>query len=82
MVDFYVHPRPEGSLPEHIGFSYVLPGNLREASGSCTVPITGNRHQPVGQLVGELLEPAVPDASRTSVHGGHSACASKAVSKC
>ncbi|XP_029841462.2 glycerophosphocholine phosphodiesterase GPCPD1 isoform X2 [Ixodes scapularis] len=55
MVDFYVHPRPEGSLPEHIGFSYVLPGNLREASGSCTVPITGNRHQPVGQLVVSYL---------------------------
>lgn len=51
MVDFYVHrATEEASLPEHVGFSYILPGNLKDTFGTCTVPITGNRHQPVGQL--------------------------------
>ncbi|XP_077562303.1 glycerophosphocholine phosphodiesterase GPCPD1-like isoform X4 [Haemaphysalis longicornis] len=51
MVDFYVHrATEEASIPEHVGFSYILPGNLKETFGTCTVPITGNRHQPVGQL--------------------------------
>ncbi|XP_064457256.1 glycerophosphocholine phosphodiesterase GPCPD1-like isoform X2 [Ornithodoros turicata] len=49
MVDYYIHKVDE-TIPEHIGFSYILPGNLTEAAGTFTVPITGNRHQPVGQL--------------------------------
>lgn len=51
MVDFYMHrSTSEASIPEHIGFSYILPGNMKETFGTCTVPITGTRHQPVGQL--------------------------------
>ncbi|XP_077527185.1 glycerophosphocholine phosphodiesterase GPCPD1-like [Haemaphysalis longicornis] len=51
MVDFYMHPAiKEGGIPEHIGFSYILPSNIKGAFGTCTVPITGNQRQPVGQL--------------------------------
>ncbi|KAH6946008.1 hypothetical protein HPB50_011128 [Hyalomma asiaticum] len=51
MVDFYMHrSTSEASIPEHIGFSYILPGNMKETFGTCTVPITGTRHQPVGEL--------------------------------
>ncbi|KAK8759228.1 hypothetical protein V5799_003141 [Amblyomma americanum] len=49
MVDFY-RSTLDSSIPEHIGFSYILPGNLKGTCGTCTVPITGNRHQPVGEL--------------------------------
>jgi hypothetical protein len=55
MVDFYVDDTSLGSrpVPEHIGFCYILPSNLRGTSGSCTMPITGKKHLPIGQLAGK-----------------------------
>ncbi|XP_077486025.1 glycerophosphocholine phosphodiesterase GPCPD1-like [Amblyomma americanum] len=51
MIDFYMHRNTsESSYPEHIGFSYILPGNLKDTFGICNTPIAGNRRQPVGQL--------------------------------
>lgn len=51
MVDFYVH---ESEIPDHIGFCYILPSNLRDTSGTCNMPIAGKRQQPIGQLSGML----------------------------
>jgi hypothetical protein len=51
MVDFYVENDQNGCpIPERIGFCYVLPSNLVGTSGSCTMPITGKKHLPVGQF--------------------------------
>jgi len=56
MVDFYVDDSRSGfPVPEHIGFCYILPSNLRGTSGSCTMPITGKKHLPIGQLSVEYL---------------------------
>lgn len=52
MVDFYVH---ESEIPEHIGFCYILPSNMRDTAGTCNMPISGKRQQPIGQLSGEFL---------------------------
>lgn len=51
MVDFYVH---ETEIPDHIGFCYILPSNLRDTSGTCNMPIAGKRQQPIGQLSGKI----------------------------
>ena len=56
MVDFYTDDTRTGlPVPEHIGFCYILPSNLRGTSGSCTMPITGKKHLPIGQLSVEFL---------------------------
>ena len=56
MIDFYVDdPNNRLPVPENIGFSYILPSNLRGTSGSCTMPITGKKHLPIGQLSVEYL---------------------------
>ncbi|UYV70618.1 GPCPD1 [Cordylochernes scorpioides] len=49
MVDFYSHQ--DSSLPEHVGFCYILPSNLRDAAGRLTMPISGKKQQqPIGQM--------------------------------
>lgn len=51
MVEFYADNETNGyPIPERIGFCYILPSNLRGTSGSCTMPITGKKHLPIGQL--------------------------------
>ncbi|RWS28839.1 glycerophosphocholine phosphodiesterase GPCPD1-like protein [Leptotrombidium deliense] len=57
MVDFYLHDvyRSPLAIPEHIGFCYILPSNLPESWGTCTMPITGTKRQPIGQLSVEYL---------------------------
>ena len=56
MVDFYTDDTRNGfPVPEHIGFCYILPSNLRGSSGSCTMPITGKKHLPIGQVAVEYL---------------------------
>ncbi|KAI1305356.1 Glycerophosphocholine phosphodiesterase GPCPD1 [Halotydeus destructor] len=54
MIDFYVNDG-QMPIPEHIGFCYVLPSNLVGTSGSCTMPITGKKHSPIGQISIEYL---------------------------
>ena len=54
MVDFYAENDLNGCpIPERVGFCYILPSNLRGTSGACTMPITGNKHLPIGQLSGK-----------------------------
>ncbi|RWS07450.1 glycerophosphocholine phosphodiesterase GPCPD1-like protein [Dinothrombium tinctorium] len=57
MVDIYVHDvfRTSLTVPEHIGFCYILPSNMPESYGTCTMPITGTKRQPIGQLSVEYL---------------------------
>ena len=56
MVDFYAENDENGCpIPERIGFGYILPSNLRGTSGACTMPITGKKHLPIGQLSGQCL---------------------------
>ena len=55
MVDFYIDNETDKlPVPEHIGYCCILPSNLRGTSGSCTMPITGKKHLPIGQLSGNL----------------------------
>ena len=58
MIDFYAENDLNGCpTPEKIGFCYILPFNMRGSSGSCTMPITGNKNVPIGQLSGESFSP-------------------------
>ncbi|XP_022660541.1 glycerophosphocholine phosphodiesterase GPCPD1-like isoform X3 [Varroa destructor] len=60
MIDFYVWPAEQDAfddlssgtpeLPEHIGFAYLIPSNLQGSNGNVTIPITGTRHHPIGEL--------------------------------
>ncbi|XP_059475677.1 glycerophosphocholine phosphodiesterase GPCPD1-like isoform X2 [Neocloeon triangulifer] len=60
LVDFYA--RSQGSadedVPTHVGFSYILPSVMKASEGQAIVPITGLRHQPIGQLTVEYLKVA------------------------
>ncbi|XP_013781830.1 glycerophosphocholine phosphodiesterase GPCPD1-like [Limulus polyphemus] len=60
MVDLYVRNMDISSendqcIPEHMGFCYILPSNMQGTTGTCTMPITGSRQQPIGQLTLEYL---------------------------
>ncbi|GBL93344.1 Glycerophosphocholine phosphodiesterase GPCPD1 [Araneus ventricosus] len=58
MVDFYAHDTDnsnDSNIPEHIGFCYILPSNMRDTSGTCNMPISGKRQQPIGQLSVDYL---------------------------
>lgn len=54
LVDFYARNScaNEDDIPTHVGFSYVLPSVMKMSEGQAIVPITGLRHQPIGQLTG------------------------------
>jgi glycerophosphocholine phosphodiesterase GPCPD1 len=54
LVDFYSKnfSANEDDVPTHVGFSYVLPSVMKMSEGEAIVPITGLRHQPIGQLTG------------------------------
>ncbi|CAB3361909.1 Hypothetical predicted protein [Cloeon dipterum] len=65
LIDFYA--RNQGSneedVPTHVGFCYILPSTLKNSEGQVIVPITGLRHQPIGQLTVEYLKVApLPNA--------------------
>ncbi|XP_012538512.1 glycerophosphocholine phosphodiesterase GPCPD1 isoform X2 [Monomorium pharaonis] len=64
LVDYYVYSSRcfPGEPPNHIGFSYILPGALQPSVGLLTVPITSTKHRPIGQLTVEyvLIKP-IPD---------------------
>ncbi|XP_064617078.1 glycerophosphocholine phosphodiesterase GPCPD1-like [Liolophura sinensis] len=51
-LDFYVH-NPSGSpedVPKHVGYSYLLPFHIQDTLGKKTVPISGLKHKPIGQI--------------------------------
>lgn len=58
MVDLYARSSRanEDEVPSHVGFCYILPSVLRHSDGQAIVPITGLRHQPIGQLTGKLKQ--------------------------
>ncbi len=45
-----------GDIPQLVGSSIVLPVNLKQPVGVKTVPITGVKNLPIGQLTGEFCE--------------------------
>merc|ERR1712179_858568 len=49
LFDFYVDQQNE-DIPRYIGFTFVLPSNLKENFGVATLPITSQKHLPIGQL--------------------------------
>lgn len=66
MVEFFARPQTEGriatdnlqdgdQIPEHIGSCYILPKNLHNTCGSVTMPIAGNKRQPIGEMTIEYL---------------------------
>jgi len=52
MVDFYLYDAnlTEFGIPEHVGFSYILPSVFQNTSGVSIIPITGLKHQAIGQM--------------------------------
>ncbi|XP_053381045.1 glycerophosphocholine phosphodiesterase GPCPD1-like [Mercenaria mercenaria] len=52
-LDFYVHDRPNDPSDtgaRHVGFSFLLPLDLKSAKGAKKIPITGLSHRPIGQI--------------------------------
>lgn len=47
-LDFYVHEKDKS--PKHVGYSYVLPADTDVTLSSKTIPITGLKHKPIGQI--------------------------------
>lgn len=52
MVDYYMYSSHavENDPPSHIGSSYILPSMMTSSEGQTIVPITSNKHHPIGQL--------------------------------
>ena len=42
-------------VPRHVGYSLMLPINMRKSKDKRTVPITSLKHKPLGQIQGELV---------------------------
>lgn len=59
LVDFYVEDvhrnEDDPNPPEHAGFCYILPSVFRQTTGVSTIPVTGFKRQPIGQLTVEYL---------------------------
>jgi len=55
MIDFYIKDVNNTGLADHIGFSYLLPLNLKEDNGFINTVITGNNHKPIGQITFDYL---------------------------
>ncbi|XP_046466524.1 glycerophosphocholine phosphodiesterase GPCPD1 isoform X1 [Neodiprion pinetum] len=57
LVDYYAYSSRifPGEPPNHIGFSYILPSTVQASVGLLTVPITSNKHRPIGQLTIEYV---------------------------
>lgn len=36
--------------PHHLGFTHILPGNMKYSNGVEMCPITSVRHKPIGEL--------------------------------
>ena len=50
--DFYVQvPDKE---PKHVGYSYLLPMEMKNSNDTKMLPITGLKHKPIGQIKGML----------------------------
>ena len=49
-MDYFVHEDNGKSEPRHVGFSFILPLDLKDSTGSKKVPITGFKHRPIGQI--------------------------------
>ncbi|XP_018494954.1 glycerophosphocholine phosphodiesterase GPCPD1 [Galendromus occidentalis] len=59
MIDFYCWPSDDetdaAAMPEHIGFAYLIPSNRQGSAGEISIPITGTRHHPIGELTINFL---------------------------
>ncbi|XP_063223279.1 glycerophosphocholine phosphodiesterase GPCPD1 isoform X2 [Bacillus rossius redtenbacheri] len=57
LVDYYVYSSraEEGEPPYHVGFSYLLPGVLKQSEGQVVTPVTSTRHRPIGQLTVDYM---------------------------
>ncbi|XP_023930021.1 glycerophosphocholine phosphodiesterase GPCPD1 [Lingula anatina] len=56
-LDFYVHEENQGpgDIPKHVGFAHILPNIFQETIGSKTVPLSGLKHKPIGQVSFQFL---------------------------
>lgn len=50
LFDIYLHKECSDEPPYHVGFSYVLPNNMKYSNGVVITPITSVRHKPIGEL--------------------------------
>jgi len=50
--DFYV--RTPDSQPQHVGYSYLLPMEMKNSNDIKNLPITGLKHKPIGQIKGKI----------------------------
>ncbi|VVC36861.1 Hypothetical protein CINCED_3A012450 [Cinara cedri] len=50
LFDIYIHKESSQDSPHHIGFTYILPSNMKYSNGVIVCPITSVHHQPLGEL--------------------------------
>lgn len=50
LFDIYLHKESSEEPPYYVGFSYVLPNNMKYSNGLIVIPITSVRHKPIGEL--------------------------------
>jgi len=57
MVDYYMYSShiTGNDPPSHIGSSYILSSMMASSEGQAIVPITSNKHHPIGQLQCDYL---------------------------
>jgi len=55
LFDLYLHKESSDEPPFHIGFTHILPSNMKYSNGIVISPITSVRHKPIGELKSKLF---------------------------
>ena len=50
-----MHDKNSPDEPRPVGFSFILPLDLNSSVGSKTIPITGFKHKPIGQIRSKFI---------------------------
>lgn len=48
--DIYVHKETSEEPPYHVGFTHILPSNMKYSNGVIMCPITSVQQRPIGEL--------------------------------
>lgn len=56
LFDIYLHKESSEEPPCHIGFTFIIPSNMKWSNGEIVCPITSVHHQPLGELKSKELK--------------------------
>lgn len=55
IFDIYIHKDNSEEPPYHIGFTHIVPSNMKYSNEVIVCPITSVRHKPIGELKSKAI---------------------------